>query len=240
MKLAYRARSETGPVRSINEDYYAVGGEQSDAPSGSIFVVCDGRGGPNAGEIAAQTAAHRIVSTYYASSASDRARALSEAFQSANRRIHQQWGKSSTRVTGVAAVVMAGQLIIASAGDCRAYHFHAGRLRRITVDHTIQEELIRQGLLSPTAAQHGSSFMRRLRALGASSDLEVDVFREVLSRDDALLLCTDGLHGYLEDREIEETLATTPREEAVNRFVDLIYARGGGDNITALLIWREE
>ncbi len=240
MRLAYRARSDSGPLRSLNEDCYAVGEGQPDAPPGLLFVVCDGRGGRNAGELAAQMAAHRIVSTYGASSASDRSQALIEAFQAANQRVYQQWGKSTTWVTVVAAVVMAEQLIIANAGDCRAYHFHAGRLSRITVDHTVQEQLIQQGLLSPDGAQHYASFIARLRAVGASASLEVDVFQEVLAKDDALLLCTDGLHGYLEDRVIEETLATTPREEAVNRFVDLVYARGGRDNITAMLVWREE
>jgi len=240
MKLAYRARSDTGLVRSLNEDCYAVGEGQPAAPPGLLFVVCDGRGGPNAGEIAAQMAAHRIVSTYYASSASDRPQALIEAFQAANQRVYQQWSKSSTWVTVVAAVVIAEQLIIANAGDCRAYHFHAGRLRRITVDHTVQEQLIRQGLLSRDVAPHYASFITRLRAIGASADLEVDVFQEALPKEDALLLCTDGLHGYLEDGEIEQTLANVLWEEVADRFVDLANARGGRDNVTAILIWREE
>jgi protein phosphatase len=137
-------------------------------------------------------------------------------------------------------VVVEEQLIIANVGDCRAYHFHAGRLRRVTVDHTVQEELIRQGLLSRDMAQQYASFITRLRAIGASVELEVDTFQEVLSKDDALLLCTDGLHSYLEDNEIEEILATALREEAVDRFIDLANARGGRDNATALLIWRDK
>jgi protein phosphatase len=240
LKLTYRARSDPGPVRSINEDCYAVGEGQPDAPPGKLFVVCDGRGGPNAGEIAAQMAAHRIVSVYYALNAPDRSQALIEAFQAANQRIYQQWSKTSTWVTVVAAVVVEEQLIIANVGDCRAYHFHAGRLRRVTVDHTVQEELIRQGLLSRDMAQQYASFITRLRAIGASVELEVDTFQEVLSKDDALLLCTDGLHSYLEDNEIEEILATALREEAVDRFIDLANARGGRDNATALLIWRDK
>ena len=240
MKLSYRARSDSGPMRSINEDCYEIGGEPPDAPPGSIFVVCDGRGGPNAGEIAAQMAAYRIVSTFDASSAPDRSKALIEAFQAANQRIYQQWSKSSTWVTVVAAVVVEEQLIIANVGDCRAYHFHAGRLRRVTVDHTVQEELIRQGLLSRDVAQHYASFITRLRAVGASVELEVDVFQDVLPKEDARLLCTDGLHGYLQDSELEQTLATTAWDEVVDRFVDLANARGGRDNVTAVVIWREE
>ena len=75
------------------------------------------------------------------------------------------------------------------------------------------------------------------------SDPGYEVVREAIAElepDAALLLCTDGLHDYLDDKEIEETLATTPLEEVVDRFVDLIYARSGRDNVTAILIWREE
>ncbi len=240
MKLSYRARSDMGLVRSVNEDCYAIGDGQSDAPPGSLFVVCDGRGGPNAGEIAARMAADTIITTYYASNERDREQALIEAFQTANQRVYQQWSRSATRATAVAALLSAEQLTIANAGDCRAYHFRDKRLRRITKDHTVQEELIRQGMLLREEVQKYASYITHRRALGESVDLEVDVFREVLQKDEALLLCTDGLHGYLEDKEIEETLATTPLEEVVNRFVDLANARGGRDNVTAILIWREE
>ncbi len=240
MKLAYRARSDIGPVRAINEDYYAVGEAQPQAPPGLLFVVCDGRGGPHHGEVAAQLAADTITSTYYAASEPDPAIALREAFQTANQRVYHRWGHSTTRVTAVAALVIADQLVIASAGDCRAYHFNNRQLQRITTDHTIYEELIQQGMLTRQDVQMYSSNITRLRALGESLELKVDVFQQNLQLNAALLLCTDGLHDYVEDQEIEETLANTPREEAVDRFVDLIYARTGRDNVTAIVIWREE
>jgi serine/threonine protein phosphatase PrpC len=128
MKLAYRARSDIGPVRSLNEDCYVVGEGQPDAPPGLLFVVCDGRGGPNLGDAAARLAADTIVATYYANNQSDLAEALREAFQTANQRIYHRWGHSTTRVTVVAALLVAEQLVIASAGDCRAYHFRDRQL----------------------------------------------------------------------------------------------------------------
>lgn len=240
MKLAYRARSEVGPVRSLNEDFFAVGEGQSDAPPGSLFIVCDGRGGPQLGEVAARLAADTISATYYAANELAPEQALREAFQAANQRIYQRWSNSTTRVTAVAALVIAEQLFIASAGDCRAYHYGDRRLQQITTDHTFYDSLIRQGMLTRADVQTYATNITRLRALGESVELKVDVFPQVLPKDGALLLCTDGLHRYLEDTEIEETLATTPREEAVDRFVDLVYARGGRDNVTAILIWREE
>jgi serine/threonine protein phosphatase PrpC len=227
-------------MRSINEDCFAVGSGQPEAPPGLLFVVCDGRGGPHFGEVAAQLAADTIVATYYASNEPDPAEALREAFQTANQRIYHRWGHSTTRVTAVAALVIAEQLVIASAGDCRAYHFHNGQLQRITTDHTIYEELIQQGVLTRQDVQMYSSNITRLRALGESLELNVDVFQQDLPTNAALLLCTDGLHDYVEDQEIEETLTNTPWQDAADRFVDLIYSRGGRDNVTAILIWREE
>ena len=240
MMVTYRARSDSGPVRSLNEDCYAVGQGQPDAPPGLLFVVCDGRGGPNLGDVAARLAADTISATTYAANEPDPTQALSEAFQMANQRIYQRWGHSATRVTVVAALVMAGQIFIASVGDCRAYHFHDRQLRRITTDHTFYEELIQQGMLTREDVQMYTSNITRLRALGESVELKVDLFQQALQQGEALLLCTDGLHDYLEDREIEETLTTAPLTEAVDRLIDLVYVRDGRDNVTAILIWREE
>lgn len=240
MQLAYRARSEVGPVRSHNEDCFAVGEGQSDAPPGSLFIVCDGRGGSQVGEVAARLAADTISATYYAANGLDPEQALCEAFQAANQRINQRWSNSAIRVTAVAALMIDGQVFIASVGDCRAYHYSNRQLQQITTDHTFYDELIRQGRLTRADVQTYSTNITRLRALGETLELEVDLFQPVLAQDDALLLCTDGLHGYLEDTEIEETLPTAPREEAVDRFIELVYARGGRDNVTAILMWRSE
>ncbi len=240
MKLAYRTRSEVGPVRSLNEDCFAVGEGQSDAPPGSLFVVCDGRGGPQLGEVAARLTADTIGATYYATHELDPEQALCEAFQAANQRIHQRWGNSAIRVTAVAALLIDGRVFIASVGDCRAYQYSDRQLQQITTDHTFYDELIRQGRLTRADVQTYSTNITRLRALGELLELKVDVFQPVLPPQGALLLCTDGLHGYLEDQEIEEALATLPREETIDHFIDLVYARHGRDNVTAMLIWPEE
>jgi protein phosphatase len=240
MKSTYRARSDIGPARSLNEDCYAVGEGSFDTPPGLLFVVCDGRGGPNLGEAAARLAADTICAAYYAAPELDPAPALLAAFQAANERVYRQWGRTAARVTAAAVLVLGEQLVIASAGDCRAYHFHDRQLRRITTDHTLYEELIQQGMLTREDVQIYSSNITRLRALGEALEVQVDVFHQAWHKDEAVLLCTDGLHDYVEDEEIEKTLAAVAREEAVDRFVDLIYERGGRDNVTAILIWRQE
>jgi PPM family protein phosphatase len=237
--LKYCARSENGPVRSFNEDCYAIVERSPDVPPGQIFVVCDGRGGLNAGEVAARLAADTIIATYYAADEPDPGQALLKAFQTASEQIYHQWSRSSTRVTAAAALVIGEQLIIANAGDCRAYHFHDRQLERVTTDHTFYDALIQDGMLTRTDVQMYTSGITRLHALGDEVDLTADVFQQVLQQDDAVLLCTDGLHDYVEDKEIEELLATVPRAETVDRFIDLVTARGGRDNVTAVLIWRE-
>jgi len=240
MKLVYRARSDSGPVRSLNEDCYAIGDGSPDVPPGQLFVVCDSRGGPNVGEVAARLAADTIIATYYAADEPDPTQALCAALQTANQRIYQRWGHSTTRVTVAAAVVLAEQLYIANAGDCRAYHFHDRQLERITTDHTFYTALIDEGMLTRKDVQMYTSGITRLHALGDEVDLKADVFQQVLQKDEAVLLCTDGLHDYVEDEELAEILATTPREEAVDRFIDLVIERAGRDNVTAILIWRED
>ncbi len=127
---------------------------------------------------------------------------MCEAFQAANQRINQRWNNSATRVTAVAALAIAGQVFIASVGDCRAYHYGAGQLQQITTDHTFYDELIRQGVFTRADVQTYSPNITRLRALGELLESKVDVFQPVLTPEDALLLCTDGLHGYLENTEI--------------------------------------
>ena len=240
MKLAYRARSEAGPVRSLNEDFFAVSEDPSDTPPGALFIVCDGHGGPQLGEVAAQLTAETISATYTAAQGLDPKQALSEAFQAANQHIQQRWSHSTIRVTAVAALALAGKIFIASVGDCRAYHYGAGQLQQITTDHTFYDELIRQGLFTRADVQAYSTHITRLRALGELLELKVDLFQPVLQKNEALLLCTDGLHGYLENKEIEAVLAALPHEEVVDRCSDLVYARGGRDNVTAMLIWPEE
>ena len=213
MKLAYRARSENGPVRSLNEDCFVVNAGQSDAAPGALFVVCDGRGGPQLGDVAAQLAAETISATYYAAQRLDPEQALREAFQAANQRIYQRWSNLPIRVTAVAALLIDGRVFIASVGDCRAYHFGAGQLQQITTDHTFYDELIRQGVFTRADVQTYSTNITRLRALGELLESKVDVFQPVLSPESALLLCTDGLHGYLENTEIEGILTAAPRRK---------------------------
>jgi protein phosphatase len=240
MKFVYRARSEAGPLRPHNEDYFAVSEAQTDAAPGALFIVCDGRGGPQVGEVAAHMAADTISTSYYAAVESDPEQALCDAFQAANQRVNQHFGFSTTRVTAVAALLVAGQAIIASVGDCRAYHYSGGQLQQVTHDHTFYDELIKQGMLTRADVQTYSTNITRLRALGELLEQEVDVFNLELKMSDALLLCTDGLHGYMEDQEVEDILKTTPPESAIDHLIDLVYARSGRDNVTALLIWPEE
>src|SRR5512139_1355543 len=230
--LKYRARSDSGPVRSHNEDRYAIGEGSPDVPPGQLFVVCDGRGGPNVGEVAARLAADTIIATYYKANDLDPTRALLEAFRTASAQIYHQWSRSSTRVTAAAVLVIAEQLVIANAGDCRAYRFHDRQLEQITTDHTFYNTLIQDGMLTRKDVQMYTSGITRLLALGNEVDLEADVFQQVWQQDEAVLLCTDGLHDYVEDEEIEEILATVPRAETVDRFIDLVTERGGRDNVT--------
>ena len=240
MKLSYRAQSHIGLVRSCNEDAYAVGDGQSDEYAGSLFVVCDGMGGQGVGDVAAQLAANTIIEAYYSSENPDRGAALVEAFSAANQRVFQQVGPAADGTTAVAALLVEGKLYIAHVGDSRAYRFHSNCLQQITEDHRYIERLIRLGIITREDPRKHPGRNPLYRSVGARESIEVDLFRELMEEEDMVLLCTDGLHGFVESTEIENELRTCPFANGVGRLIDLANTRGGCDNATAILIWRDE
>ncbi len=236
----FSARSDIGLLRSSNEDASAVGGGQSDEYPGSLFVVCDGMGGPGVGDVTAQLAASTIIEAYYASENLDRGAALLKAFSAANQSVCQLAKPAYGGTTTTAALFVEGRFLVAHVGNCRAYHFQNNRMRQISKDHTWVEALIAHGYLTREYTYAHPVDDKVLRAIGYSDRLEVDLFEEVLKEDDVALLCTDGVWGFIEDPEIEQTIHEQPLENVVGHLIDLANARGGRDNITAILIWPEE
>ena len=241
-RLKYCAQSDIGLVRSCNEDAYAIGGGQSDEYPGSLFVVCDGMGGQSAGEVAAHLATDTIIEAYYSSKNPDRGAALIEAFQQANQQVYQQLlgaGRAGT-TTAVAALVVAGKALIVNAGDSRAYRARDGYLHQISEDHTYSEKLVREGILTREQLHAGVTHRVLYHEIGIPEKyFKADLFQELLQEGDLSLLCTDGLEA-VENSEIERTIREQPLENVVSRLVYLANARGGYDNVTAILIWPEE
>jgi serine/threonine protein phosphatase PrpC len=136
----------------------------------------------------------------------------------------------------------ASQLVFAClwAGDSRLYRLRAGRLERMTRDHSFVQELVDRGQLSPDAARSHPWRNRITRAVGVGEKLELDAIQGRILAGDVFLLCTDGLTGELEDAEIERVLAGAPPEDAADRLLEMVLARGARDNVTIVIVAVEE
>ena len=244
LRLIVAKGTDTGRKRDHNEDYVEAFRPSDPGvreQKGELFILADGMGGHQAGEVASEKAVQTTFHEYYADPNPNVATALSAAIERANGLIHQQAQESLSRIgmgtTVVAAVARGNELVLANVGDSRAYLLRNGRLKQITRDHSFVEEQIRAGILTREEARTHPQRNVITRALGAKPEVEVDTYGGTLAPGDILLLCSDGLSEPVGDRDIEGVLRQYPPGEAVPRLISLANGRGGTDNISALVVW---
>ena len=223
-------RTDTGRQRSENEDSLFVR-----AP---IFVVADGMGGAQAGEVASKTAADAFDRDLPEGPPE---RFLRETIEAANRRIHElaraDPSKAGMGTTITAAIVAAQseEVSIGHVGDSRAYRLRRGKLERLTRDHSLVEEMRRKGQITDAQAEDHPQRSIITRALGPEPEVEVDLQTVPAAPGDVFLLCSDGLTTMVGEERIAAVLsATTSMREAVRTLIDEANGAGGRDNITAL------
>lgn len=228
--LEHAERSDTGLVRPANEDSFLA--------RPPVFVVADGMGGASAGEVASRLA----VETFAAGlpPGGDPVERLSAAVSKANAAINAQAGDDPARqgmgTTVTAVMVDGGQLSVAHVGDSRAYSFRAGSLERLTRDHTLVDELVQQGRLTPEEAAVHPQRSIITRALGPEREVEVDSSVHALEAGDVILLCSDGLTGMIDEERIASILSQSRSLAAASRaLVKAANDAGGRDNITVVL-----
>ena len=238
--------TDTGRVRSHNEDYvdfYEPTDPQERARKGALYLVADGMGGHQAGEVASRGAVELAIQQYYADPSRDVGKSLVRAVQAANQQIHVQAqadpSKAGMGTTLVAAVVLGRRVYVANVGDSRAYLINKTKMTQITEDHSWVEEQVRAGLLTHEQASRHPQRNLVTRALGSKPVVEVDLFEGEISQGDVLLLCSDGLTGRVEDREIAAIIRDHPPQEAAQLLVAAANERGGSDNITVLIVSTE-
>ncbi len=229
--------TNVGKVRTTNEDAMIVD------PVRGLYVVFDGMGGANAGDVASQTARDALADFVTQRRASLQPRALLEAaiqhacltVFNAAQESREHHGMGTTVVACL--VVDAKRAIVAHVGDSRCYLLRAGRLQSLTRDHTIVEELVDRGLLSAEEAERHPYKNVLSRNLGAKPETRVDVLDLELKAGDRLLLCSDGLYGYASAEAIQYLLGSGDAPEHVARdLIDLALRGGGGDNVTTIVI----
>jgi len=241
VKVRSFARTDVGRHRRANEDAFF----KDDALQ--LYVVADGMGGHAAGEVASNEAVdtvHGMVKRGLTQAAGelDQARAcrvLEGAIQAATYMVFAiaevDRDKSGMGTTISAAVVVGGSLVTGQVGDSRIYQIRGGYASQITEDHTLIAWQIKQGIISPDEARTSPHRNVVTRAVGNRDYVEVDTSVVAIARGDRFLLCSDGLHGYLDIDEVA-AIASLGGERAVDRFIEVANERGGRDNITAVLV----
>ncbi len=227
--------SHTGRQRRANEDsYYA---------RSPLFAIADGMGGAQAGEIASRIAVESLGAAEVPEGAVEQR--LADIVQGANERIHAVSREDSSRAgmgtTMTVLLVGPEEVTIAHVGDSRAYRLRDGELERLTDDHSLVEELRRQGRLTEEEADEHPQRSIITRALGPEGHVDVDT-RTLRGRDgDVFLLCSDGLTTMIKEPLIAETLRGAPSlHDAGERLIDAANDAGGRDNITVILVRIED
>ncbi len=230
LRVAEQAhKTDTGRQRNANEDSYFAR-----AP---VFAVADGMGGAQAGEVASSIAARAFEVQIPEEEGAEKA--LKEIVQKANTEIHELAEKDSSRAgmgtTLTGAIVRGDEVSIAHVGDSRAYLFRDTKLKRLTKDHSLVEELRRQGRLTEKEAEEHPQRSVITRALGPEEQVKVDTMTSPGRDGDVYLLCSDGLTTMVDEEQIRQILEdSTTLKTAVSKLITAANDAGGRDNITAL------
>ena len=232
--LELAAVSDRGPVRSENQDAWAI--LPLDPRPGCTLLLADGMGGHADGAVAAYLAVHGAGSVLRASH--EPHNALADAAAEANEAIARHRAGRGGVVTGttlVIAVVGSGRATVANVGDSRAYLLRGGTLLQVTLDHSWVAEQMRAGHLSPEAVASHPHRSLLTRAL-TGDPVEVDVFSTDARRGDLLLLCSDGLWDALSESRITAVLGSAGGVDALAvALCDAALAAGATDNVTVVL-----
>jgi serine/threonine protein phosphatase PrpC len=229
-KQSWAALTDIGRVRTHNED--------SVLAQPPLFVVADGLGGHEAGEVASSIAVETLRD--HAPRRPD-SKALARAVKAANREVirsaREGFGKQGMGTTMTAAIVEGTRIAIAHVGDSRAYLLHAESLVRLSEDHSMVADMIRRGQLTEAEARYHPNRSVITRALGTDPNMLADTYEIDAAPGDRLLLCSDGLTSMLEDGLICEILEQyrTP-EVAARMLVDAANDAGGHDNISVVVV----
>ena len=243
MNFEVATLSDTGRARPHNEDYVDYSVPQDPHlmdTKGGLYLVADGMGGHQAGEVASRQAIKLVIDQYYSDSTHDVGTSLVRAYKAANRMIYDEAqsdpAKAGMGTTLVAAAIVGRTVYVASVGDSRAYLIGQNQIAQITEDHSWVQEQIRAGLLTREQARSHPQRNVVTRALGSKPSVEVDLFEGQLADGDVLLLCSDGMSGLVEDWEIEAIVREQPAQDAARTLVAKANERGGMDNITVLIV----
>lgn len=228
MKAA--GRTDRGKVRELNEDSFGY--------NDNIYVVADGMGGHQAGEVASAIAVETILKTAITGEIKA---ALKKTLAEANQTIFTQ-SEQSKEFNGMGTTIAVlflddGQAFVTHIGDSRVYYLSNNNLKQLTSDHSLVNELVKTGEITVEEAKSHPQRNILTQALGSNEVLDPKIIKIQVSKGDKFLLCSDGLTGSIPESHIRELMSLEEEPEAiVNRLIDSANELGGADNITALLV----
>lgn len=236
-------KTSKGRIRDINQDYYYI----SSNMEYPLFIIADGMGGHKAGEVASKMAVEIISSNLESESDNFNmdddyiVSIIRNSIWRANEEIYNKSLKteecSGMGTTVTLAWYINGKIYIGHVGDSRAYLLRDNNLYQVTKDHSLVEELIRNGSISREEAKHHPQKNIITRAVGTSEEIESDIIIKEKTKGDILLLCTDGLSNMLSDDEIKDLLIQNGDiQKACEYLVELSNDKGGFDNISVVAI----
>jgi serine/threonine protein phosphatase PrpC len=255
MKYTAAGKTHPGMKRELNEDNFGILHEQG------LYVVADGMGGHNAGEVASQIAIETISEFFNASSQDEDmtwpykldpslsldANKLMVGIKFANRRIFSS-SSSNTSYAGMGTTIVSilagnenGEMYVAHVGDSRCYCFYKEELSQVTEDHSLLNEYIKAGQITKEQAKNFPHKNVIMRALGMKDNVLVDIMKRAAKPGEIYIICSDGLSDMVSDKDIEEILNRgLTLDETAQVLIDQANANGGKDNITLILVKVEE
>ena len=236
-KIRYSGKSDTGLVRKNNEDTFVI------EPEVGFCLVADGMGGGAAGELASRIFAESTLEVFLDHEDPTEqkvAENVKKAFQMANEKILDYSSRNllheSMGCTAELIVFTSEGFILGHMGDSRTYRVRNGLLKQLTKDHSLVQDQIDQGILTPEEARNHSLRHVILRAVGTEENLALDLIRGKTCLDDLFLLCSDGLTDMVEDDVIGHVLKSAGSlNQKAEKLIELAKSAGGNDNITVVL-----
>jgi len=227
------AATDVGKVRTHNEDAFLVSSESG------VWAVADGMGGHEAGQLASTTVVSALRKIAGPPSLDQLLAQCREQLEHANRRLLEIATERSGMIIGTTVAALLahdGAYACVWSGDSRIYLIRGERIAQLSRDHTEVAELVAEGVLSEEEAQNWPRRNVVTRAIGVYPELEIEIVQGTLERDDAFLICSDGLTNHVRDEEILALASENPPQRACDLLVGLTLDRGATDNVTVVTV----
>jgi len=236
MKYSYSGRTDIGLEREVNQDSFG----NANLDWGSIFILSDGFGHKEGGKFASQSTVDIFIKNYSKDAPKNIEVFFESSFDEINKYIYykkvSEYDKAMLGCTAVVMIFEGETAHIAHIGDSRAYIIQEDRIQRLTTDHSYVQSLIDKGELSPEKAMFHSKRHVLIRALGSHRKAKIDYTFWSIASNDKIMLCCDGVWGFISQSKIEEVLNNNNPDQATNKLIDIVKENSGTDNITLQVI----